>query len=105
MKSKFSVHFLADYCEKNKNNGKSVLWKRKTSREVAMAEGSVEETSGEEEGGGDEERGQEEGGGEEENRVQAELELGKAWGHAVLPKTVYGNNPASTMRGTQTRKL
>ena len=79
-----------------------------------MSEGATEETSGEEEGGrdeaggGDDERGEEEGDGEEERDgeeegiVHGEQELGKEWGHAALPKAVYGINPAATTRGTKT---
>jgi hypothetical protein len=56
------------------------------------------------EGGGEEEgSGEEEGGGAEsfggETNLEAELELGKEWGHAALPTAVYGNNPVG--RGTK----
>ena len=64
----------------------------------------VEEGGGEVEGGGEEEgSGAEEGGGAEsfggEANLEAELELGKEWGHAALPTAVYGNNPVG--RGTK----
>jgi len=74
---------------------------------VSMSE---KENSGEEEGGGEVEGGgEQEGSGEEEGgaaesfggeaNLEAELELGKEWGHAALPTAVYGNNPVG--RGTK----
>jgi hypothetical protein len=63
----------------------------------------VEEGGGEVEGGGEEEgSGEEEGGGAAsfggQANLEAELELGKEWGHAAVPTAVYGNNPVG--RGT-----
>ena len=60
--------------------------------EIAFLSSSMAEKdkSGEEEGDGEEEgSGAEEGGGAEsfggEANLEAELELGKEWGHAALP--------------------
>jgi hypothetical protein len=48
---------------------------------------------------------EEERDGEEERIVQGEQELGKEWGHAALSRTVYGNNPTVTTRGTKTHPI
>jgi hypothetical protein len=74
---------------------------------VSMSEkenSGVEEGGGEVEGGGEEEgSGEEEGGGAAsfggQANLEAELELGKEWGHAAVPTAVYGNNPVG--RGTK----
>ena len=72
----------------------------------------MEGRAGEENSGGQDESGEEEKGeeqvdveedrdGVEERSVEGEQGLGKEWGHAVLPKEVYGNNPAGSSRGTR----
>ena len=73
-----------------------------------MMEGSArEEHSGGQDEIGEEEKGDEQGGveedrdGVEDRIVEGEQELGKEWGHVVLPKEVYVNNPADSSRGTR----